>query len=718
MNYAGGWHFSVRSWTFSVRRSMLVSMYPTILRKPLLAVSLLFCLGTALPAADLPVPVSPAVQKAADQFRVFNRHARIDEKEIDPAQALTYARSQKADGSWPDLDYASTARSGWFPHNHCNRMVSIAMALAGGTDVSADDRERLLDSVHRAFRFWISHDFQCPNWWENEIGIPKLIGSCALLLGENLTPDEYAYATQVSLARYGIGMTGQNKVWLAGNALMLGLLKGDEALINAAAAAIWGELHVSTEEGIQPDDSFQQHGPQQQFGNYGMAFAGEICRWGTILRGTPWALPADKLEIFRSYLLGGEGWVSWRGAMDISSCGRQLMPHHPLDKAADTALAMKEAAVFDPGSAPAYLAFVARNQPGAPNDLVGNKYFWRSDYLVHRTTEFAATLKMSSNRVIGEEMVNSENLSGYHLADGALYLYQSGDEYADIFPVWDWRKIPGVTCAQTDLPKFEKSSVPSDFVGGVSDGTDGCAALDYARDGVVAKKAWFFGANSVVCLGAGISGEARAPIVTTINQCLLRGSIGYQQKGKVRSRKTASGSSFTNIEWVEHDGWRYAFPGGCTARLKAGRVTGNWKQAFTNPETPKKDVTKNVFTLWLDHGYAPSNASYACIITPAGEETTATVVANAPEVQAVQIDRGIFGVVFWQPGKINLPGDLLVWVDQPCMVLVDTGKHAAWVSDPTQKLAAIRLQVGELAQTIALPAGGEAGKSVAVNIQP
>jgi chondroitin AC lyase len=408
------------------------------------------------------------------------------------------------------------------------------------------------------------------------------------------------------------------------------------------------------------------------------------------------------------------------------------MPHHPFDAATETAGAMAQAAVFDPSSAQAYQAFITRNQPGASNDLVGNKYFWCSDYMVHRTDRFAATLKMSSKRVIGGELVNTENLSGYYLADGALYLYQSGDEYTDIFPVWDWRKIPGVTCAQTELPvfkttavqtdvpglEFKTSSVPSDFVGGVSDGTHGCAALDYVQDGVVAKKAWFFGANSVVCLGAGISGEAKAPIVTTINQCLLRGSIKLQQNGKVKSLKTTSGTTRANVEWVEHDGWRYVFPGGCTAHLKAGRVTGNWKQVFINPTTPKEDVTSNVFTLWLDHGNAPQDASYAYIILPTGENTTATVVTNSPEAQAAQIDQGIFGVVFWRPGKVNLPGDRLVWVDQPCIVLVDTIEHEAWIADPTQKLASIRLQVGELAQTIMLPTGGEAGKTVGVDIQP
>jgi chondroitin AC lyase len=708
-------------------------MYPATFWKALLGVSLLFCFGPALQAQPSAAQISPAVQKAVDQFCVYSlSHIGGAERDPDPRQAMAFLRLQKADGSWPDLDYASAARSGWPPFAHCSHMVSMAMAAAGDADISADDRQRLLDAVHRAFRFWIRHDFQCTNWWYNEIGLPKLIGTCALLLGKNLTADEYAYVTQTSLARYGIGKLGQNKAWLAGNALMLGLLKGEEASIDEAATTIWSGLQVSTEEGIQPDYSFHEHGPQQQLGNYGLEFAAEICRWGTILRGTPWALPKDGLEVFRHYLLDGENWVSWRGAMDISSCGRHLEPHRPSSAATTTAQVMEAAAVLDPGSAPAYLAFVARNQPGAANDLVGNKYFWNSDYLVHRTGQFAATLKMSSNRVIGTELVNTENISGYYLADGALYLYQSGDEYTDIFPVWDWRKIPGVTCAQTDLPefkttmiqadvpglKFKTSSVPSDFVGGVSDGTHGCAALDYVRDGVVAKKAWFFGANSVVCLGAGISGEATAPIVTTINQCLLRGGIKLQQNGKVKSLKTTSGTTRANVEWVEHDGWRYVFPGGCTAHLKAGRVTGNWKQVFINPNTPKEDVTGNVFTLWLDHGNGPSNASYACIILPAGEETTAAVVANAPEAQAVQIDQGIFGVVFWVSGKVTLPGGLLVWVDQPCIVLIDTEKHAAWISDPTQKLTSVRLQIGEIAQAVSLPTGGAAGRSVAVNIQP
>jgi chondroitin AC lyase len=33
-----------------------------------------------------------------------------------------------------------------------------------------------------------------------------------------------------------------------------------------------------------------------------------------------------------------------------------------------------------------------------------------------------------------------------------MYLYQSGKEYKNIFPFWDWKRIPGTTTLQDDEP--------------------------------------------------------------------------------------------------------------------------------------------------------------------------------------------------------------------------------------------------------------------------
>ncbi|MEI7828222.1 MAG: polysaccharide lyase family 8 super-sandwich domain-containing protein [Prolixibacteraceae bacterium] len=46
--------------------------------------------------------------------------------------------------------------------------------------------------------------------------------------------------------------------------------------------------------------------------------------------------------------------------------------------------------------------------------------------------------------------------------------------------------------------------IMSDFVGGVSDGHDGIAVMDYNRNGITAKKSWFNFNNRIICLGQGI----------------------------------------------------------------------------------------------------------------------------------------------------------------------------------------------------------------------
>ena len=105
------------------------------------------------------------------------------------------------------------------------------------------------------------------------------------------------------------------------------------------------------------------------------------------------------------------------------------------------------------------------------------------------------TLKMSSNRVIGGETVNNENLSGLHLADGATFFYRNGHEYDDIFPAWDWRIIPGVTSSLGNVSlRWPVADLKrgSGFVGGVSDGVNGYAAMDFHCDNPRAKKSWFF----------------------------------------------------------------------------------------------------------------------------------------------------------------------------------------------------------------------------------
>ena len=113
---------------------------------------------------------------------------------------------------------------------------------------------------------------------------------------------------------------------------------------------------------------------------------------------------------------------------------------------------------------------------------------------------------MHSTRVDDtDSCINGEGKQSHHLADGVTFIFRTREEYATSFPCWDWRKLPGITCAQSDQPlqpaRVREHGATS-FVGGLSDGTNGCAGIDFQRDELAAKKSWFFCDNSFLASGS------------------------------------------------------------------------------------------------------------------------------------------------------------------------------------------------------------------------
>lgn len=635
------------------------------------------------------------------------------------AEGLKWARAIKDDGAFADLDYESKARSAWVPYSHLTRMLSTIVYAQHSTTPPAD-RDQCLAAIHRGLSFWMKNDFKCPNWWYNEIGVPKVAGTIALLLKDGLKDEERKFIVDTILVRSKVGaMTGQNRVWLAANGVMRGLLSDDAALVKKAAVVIAEELVVSdktTVEGIQADWSFHQHGSQLQFGNYGMAFAVEMSRWSAVLRETSFALSLEKQEILRNYMLRGQNWIIWRDVMDISACGRQLVPNSPAQKAnaiegVMRTLAEKET---DATARKAFNDFLERQKPGAKNDLLGNRYFFRSDYMIHRTADLMVSLKMHSPRVIGGENTNTENNSGVLLADGATMIYSDGQDYQNIFPSWDWRKIPGITAEiKSKAPTWgeAKTDKTGAMVGGVSDGSTGVACMDFSRAGVSAKKAWFFSGNRVYCLGADIQSPAGAAVMTTIQQTLLRGSIEVKRKGGPVTMKTGE-ERFGDVESLTHHGVRYRLLGDQPLVVSAQPRTGNWSLVFTNPATPKADVTCDLFTVSIDHSGGKS-PTYAYVIEPANEPADGAVqIQNEAHAQAI-VRSDWAGIVFWSAGQCAA-GGLDVGVDSPCVVMLDRTHNAITVADPTQKLDRISIRVGSATKSVSLPTGVHAGESVKV----
>jgi chondroitin AC lyase len=535
-------------------------------------------------------------------------------------------------------------------------------------------------------------------------------------MGDDISAPDKQAALRIA-ARAAISMTGQNRVWKSGIVFRRALVEGNLDLARQARDAILGELKVTTAEGLQIDDSFHQHGPQQQMGNYGLGFAGDMAAWGLIWRGTTLAIPEEKLALLRGYILNGEALVTANGMMDISACGRQLFVGSAGAKGRGVLRLLAAMEQVDPGTALRYrAAAVQDSQPvgsGLPTlpGAVMNKDFFRSDYMVHRRPAFYASVKLCSLRVIGGELVNAENISGRYLADGALFLYQTGREYADIFPVWDWRRVPGVTCVTTGTTLRPAGLMATDFAGGVSDGTYGAAGLDCHRDGVSARKACFFLDNAVVCLGAGITGTTGS-IRTSIDQRLAEGTPATS-----RGPMTPGVNQCKAVSWVLNGAQGYLFPHPQDVFAGTQAQTGTWKNVYAAGSPAQ--ITKDIFSIWINHD--PGNGAYGYTMIPAANvaklqafvtHPPAEIVSNTREVQAVRDNAaGVTEILFYKPAALNA-GNLSISADHPCAILIRNGLID--LADPTQKAPSVTLTINGKRTSVPLPQGEKAGSAVRV----
>ena len=194
----------------------------------------------------------------------------------------------------------------------------------------------------------------------------------------------------------------------------------------------------------------------------------------------------------------------------------------------------------------------------------------------------------------------------------------------------------------------------------LSDGAYGAAAIDYLKGVLSAKKSTFYFDNEAVCLGAGITSTGANSIVTSMDQCLLRGTVTV--KDSAGQRTLAGGDwSLSSLQWAHHSNVGYVFPSAVTGRLKNQAQSNSWN--YINDVYPASEIdTKNVFALWVDHGAAPSNGSYQYIVVP---ETTVTalssyaaappvsILSNTSSIQAVEhVNQGIVeAVILTRPAR-------------------------------------------------------------------
>ena len=666
----------------------------------------------------------------------------------DAAIAEVNAASQKdaatlaADGSWADIKYADDARSVWANGEHLNRMLVMAKAARVARNGGHAD-EALEAKILLALKWWTDHDYQNPNWWWNEIGVPELMGEIASLLGPQLPGDARAKVVAImkrsDYHKLMVGTspwTGANLTWSTGIGVVRGCLENDAAFVAESFTRMFEEIEIEPQpkDGMQQDYSFHQHGVQLYNGGYGLDFANDVGRFVSFSWGTRFQIPGDKMTLFSGFLLDGQQWMIRGNTFDYAAVGREITRAGkvvvPEDKTAGPVTPAGPA--YSLGNVMAMLAaeptprqkelqaFAARlkGEAGA-TEFTGNKMFWDSDFMTQRRAGYSTSVKMLSARTQNGELVNNEGRKSMHLSDGANFLYLTGNEYANIFAVWDWTKVPGTTAIQGTLETGEKDPIrahgTTTFDGGVSDGTYGMAAMDMARGKLTAKKAWFFFDAEYVALGAGITlaDDMEHAVATDINQTLAEGDV--QQ----------------STDWIYHDHVGYIWAAGTKIQSSLAPQTGAWSDFGTGSSAP---VTTPVFDLWIDHGKSPQGASYEYTVMPGVpvEEVArlavypdVEVLANSVSTQAVYNKTlKLAEIAFRAAGALNEVMSIdtpveRVTADHSCLLLVRqvAGAWKVTASNPENVPLTLHVTVKGKSVAIELPGGNLAGSSVTTLVQ-
>lgn len=636
--------------------------------------------------------------------------------------AATYLSSQKDNGSWGDIDY-SDEDNDWSPLIHVTRLLDMAVAYSRSDNPAYKDasmRKGVIDGL----KYWYKVNPKCSNWWKNKIGKQLRLGPIAILMRDELS-DLLIKEITDDLTTKVSNATGQNLIWNCQSLIWAGVLKGDASYISDAKKKMQSTIVIASgdEEGIKKDGSFWQHGPMLATLAYGMQFAESVSTWAYFLRDLSFEFDQDNIETLSFYVLTGLQRVVYKGYEDYPCTGRYVARQNGLYKKElylKICTYMKE---LDPENSAAYEDFIKHLKSGAPG-VTGNRHYWLSDYQSHRRDTYHVGVKIASTRTKVPESVNGENVHGFYLGVGSMFMAVHGDEVYNIMPVWDWARIPGTTTMyKTDPSAPGNRKGENIFAGGASDGTYGVMGYDLNWDKVTGKKAWFMFDEEIVALGNSITSDASEPINTTVNQTFQKGETKVEYGSGLGDVQANGIVTLTNPKWILHNNLGYLFPHKRTVKLKLSAESGSWSKIFLGGA--KSTITKDLFTLYFDHGKKPSGKSYEYVIVPNAQsvkmqrlvgDNPISIVANTERKQAVYhkgLQRG--GIVFYNSGSVTLREGMTVRVNAPCILLV--GPNSISASNP--KNQALKLEVvlsisgqKEQVKIFNLPGGDLAGSSV------
>ena len=613
------------------------------------------------------------------------------------------------DGYFTDIDYEDASRAIWPPRIHLIRLETLAFQYVLPSSENYGE-ERLNLIINKGLEYWCDTKPESANGWHQAIGSAKRLGEILILMrfGDRRIDSNIEKKVIAHLKKTGespLFSAGANKTDIALHWMYRAVLERKRITLRFAVRQAYSTIKITTRLGIQADYSYLIHGKQLYNYGYGEVFVDGVTKFALATTNTSYALPPKKLDILSNFVMNGMI-PGLRGNYKLYNLtGRGVARPGNIDRT-DFKDLLARMATIDPKNATIYNEAIARISGEAAVDYNINPQtinFNNADYLLHQMKGYTFDVRGVSNRTVRCEHGNGENLKGYFMSDGGYSILVRGDEYFDIFPLWNWSMIPGTTAPHlTEVPRANEwgSEGDASFVGGLAAETTGVFTYSYydsfAGINTGANKGYFVFDDIIICLGNNINSSNSNTVYTTLNQTLARGDTVFLDSNG-EAHNITNKSLLQDASFVFNDNIAYFILDDSQVYASRETRTSSWNHINSNIS----DVTNtdDVFTAYIDHGSKPSGATYAYAILPNKTIENAKefdldkyqIVANTQAIQAVKNNKtNELSIIFYDEGEIIIDG-IRVSVDRACIVLLKDNK--VYISDPTQKLRRINVNI-------------------------
>lgn len=650
--------------------------------------------------------------------------------ENDVKSTLTFINP---DGSFSDIDYKSKTDISL----HLNRLRILAGAYQSESSIYFHD-SIIKNHYINGIQFWITTDHRPSNWWFRHVGYPKALGLSLFLMNKELKnkhPELFQQGIDYLLWAYNKndhmeGANGADKIFAA---LPAAILTENDTLLRRFQQQIKDLIVVQTVgEGIEPDWMFSQHSFQgrQLYANYQQEYLNSILSYLDLCKGTIYSVSNTQLTVLDDHIINGMQWYVYKKHQDPAQTGRR--PGSALNPRYQNNLKLMIAQESPQQEQLVQIQQRIFNDQDTEKKLLGNRLFWRFDYMIHRREGYYVSSRLTSTRTIGMESGNGDGLDNYYTSAGLNFIFRTGLEYeTPYFKVMNPRQWPGTTAEQGDrkLPSVEwgkNSRNNNPYAGGVSNQQYGTIGFIYDKKNLEATKSWFYFDHEFVALGCGISQRfGRDSVMTTLNQMIQKTPVIYAENQIIKTVSIGSGiTKVNNPEWFLQD--------------SIGYINLLDSNHFAISSEIKNKTS--LFSLGIEHGKNPKDETYAYVVYPNcneedliryRENNPIHILSNTKQIQAVfHKQLNITQIHFYEAGTLQLADSTMLTVDQPCAVMIiekDSvieisvgnplceSKNPEFISLQFSKfLKGSQVETDRKTSTlkIELPQGNDAGKSV------